>query len=72
MSKLKIIVAALCLAAFAQGQERMNLTLEECRRLAIEQNEDLKKSGNKLRQAELDKAIAAYQSRDRRFGGVKK
>ena len=58
MSKLKIIVAALCLAAFAQGQERMNLTLEECRQLAIEQNEDLKKSGNKLRQAELDKAIA--------------
>ena len=58
MKKTTILLAALCVAAFVQGQERMQLSLVECRQLALEQNEELKKAGNKLRQAELDKAIA--------------
>ena len=58
MKKTTILVAALCVAAFVQGQERKSLSLGECRQLASAHNEDLKQSDNKLRQAELDKAIA--------------
>lgn len=53
-----MILAALCVAAYTQGQEALRLSLGECRQLALEHNEDLKQSDNKLRQAELDKAIA--------------
>lgn len=53
-----MIFAALCMAAYTQGQEALHLSLAECRQLALERNENLKQSDNKLRQAELDKAIA--------------
>ena len=39
MKKTTILLAALCVAAFVQGQERMQLSLVECRQLALEQNE---------------------------------
>ena len=45
MKKTTILLAALCVAAFVQGQERMQLSLVECRQLALEQNEELKKAG---------------------------
>lgn len=58
MKKITMIFAALCMAAYTQGQEVLRLSLGECRQLALERNENLKQSDNKLRQAELDKAIA--------------
>lgn len=58
MKKITMIFAALCMAAYTQGQEALHLSLAECRQLALERNENLKQSDNKLRQAELDKAIA--------------
>lgn len=58
MKKITMIFAALCMAAYTQGQEVLHLSLAECRQMALERNENLKQSDNKLRQAELDKAIA--------------
>lgn len=58
MKKITMIFAALCMAAYTQGQEALHLSLAECRQLALERNENLKQSDNKLRQVELDKAIA--------------
>lgn len=58
MKKITMIFAALCMAAYTQGEEVLHLSLAECRQMALERNENLKQSDNKLRQAELDKAIA--------------
>ena len=58
MKKITMIFAALCMVAYTQGQEVLHLSLAECRQMALERNENLKQSDNKLRQAELDKAIA--------------
>lgn len=50
--------ALLCLAAGVSAQERLALSLAECRERALAHDEDLQKAGNAARQAELDKAIA--------------
>lgn len=44
-------------AAVPSG-ERIDLTLEMCRQMALDHSEDLKKAGNALQQAELDRKIA--------------
>ena len=40
------------------AQERMTLTLEECRQAALETSEDIQKSRNSMQQADLDRKIA--------------
>lgn len=50
--------ALLCLSAGSAAQQRLPLSLAQCREMAIAHNEDLQKAGNAARQAELDKAIA--------------
>lgn len=44
--------------ANAVSQERLTLSQEECRQMALDHNEDLQHADNALRQAELDKSIA--------------
>ena len=57
MKKLIILLAAaLCVAAKAQGP--LELSLRECREMALAHNEDLQRADNAFRQAELDKKIA--------------
>ena len=57
MKKLIILLAAaLCVAAKAQGP--LELSLQECREMALAHNEDLQRADNAFRQAELDKKIA--------------
>lgn len=42
----------------AWAQDTLKLSLEECRKMALDYSEDFKKSNNKLQQAELDRKIA--------------
>lgn len=56
--RLIFSVLAGCCLATAHAQEPLRLTQAECRRLALQHNEELQKATNSLRQAELDKEIA--------------
>lgn len=58
------IIAAVMLscAAEAMAQERLSLSLSQCREMAIENSEDLAKASNGIAKAELDKKIAATAS----------
>lgn len=49
---------AFCYMTEAIAQETLSLTQAECRRIALQNNEDLQKADNKLRQADIDKKIA--------------
>ena len=42
----------------ASAQERLSLSLSQCREMALSQSEELQQADNKLRQAELDNEIA--------------
>ena len=42
----------------ASAQERLSLSLAQCREMALSQSEELQLAGNRLRQAELDNEIA--------------
>ena len=49
---------AFCCMAGAAAQEKLSLTQAECRQMALQNNEDLRKSDITLRKAQLDKGIA--------------
>ena len=49
---------AFCYMTEAIAQETLSLTQAECRRIALQNNEDLEKADNKLQQADIDKKIA--------------
>ena len=49
---------AFCYMTEAIAQETLSLTQAECRRIALQNNEDLQKADNKLQQADIDKKIA--------------
>nr|WP_325289356.1 TolC family protein [uncultured Bacteroides sp.] len=49
---------AFCCMAGAAAQEKLSLTQAECRQMALQNNEDLRKSDITLRKAQLDKEIA--------------
>ena len=51
-----IIIAMACIAPTIKSETA--ITLAECRRMAINNNEDIAQADNKYRQAELDKDIA--------------
>ena len=53
-----MFVATVAGAACMVAQEPLALSCAECRKLALEHNEDLQHADNELRKAELDKAIA--------------
>lgn len=54
-----IISLSLALCFFgAQAQETLRLSLQECRKMALEASEDLQKADNERLKAEYDKAIA--------------
>ncbi|MBQ8423296.1 MAG: TolC family protein [Coprobacter sp.] len=59
---IRNIIIACCIALLttegAIAQENMSLSLEQCRKMALEYSEDLKQADNKMHQAELDKKIA--------------
>lgn len=48
----------LTMSMAGHAQERLPLSLAQCREMALAHNEDLQKAGNAARQAKLDKAIA--------------
>ena len=52
-----ILTACTCMTAAAQ--QRLHLSQQECRRMAVEASEDMEQAENRLRQAELDRKIAA-------------
>lgn len=56
MKKILLISAALMISAAAWAQQP--LSLQQCRDLALQHNEDLKHADNALQQAEMDKQIA--------------
>ena len=54
-----ILCSAMWMSVFeASAQERLSLSLEQCRKMALSQSEELQQADNKLRQAELDNEIA--------------
>lgn len=56
---LSILIAILSLSiADTKAQERLTLSLSECRQMALAHNENLQHADNALRQAELDKSVA--------------
>ena len=58
----KDIVMLCCVALFSVpgvwAQQPLRLSLDECRKMALAHSEELQKSDNALRQAELDRQIA--------------
>ena len=56
MKQILLISAALMLSVATSAQQP--LTLQQCRDLALQHNEDLKHADNALLQAEMDKQIA--------------
>ena len=56
MKQILLISAALMLSVATVAQQP--LTLQQCRDLALQHNEDLKHADNALLQAEMDKQIA--------------
>ena len=62
MKKHLIIVSIFAWSAsvFAQG-EQLSLSLADCRRMALEQNEKIKAAGNAVEKAKLDRQIAFAQ-----------
>ena len=54
---LSIIISACCSLTMT-AQESIVLTQQECRQMALQNNEDMKSADNKFTQAELDKYIA--------------
>ena len=59
---LSIIISACCSLTMT-AQESIVLTQQECRQMALQNNEDMKSADNKFTQAELDKYIVgAYVS----------
>lgn len=64
MKHIIVLIAAVCLSVSTtvRAQQTCNLSLDECRRMALVHSEDLQCADNALRQAEIDKAtaLAAY------------
>lgn len=56
----RVILAVLCVTILSQLPLRAQqpLTLSDCRRMAIEHSETMRKADNAVRQAELDRQIA--------------
>lgn len=60
---INILLAICCLAAPSlSAQETLHLSLEDCRAMALRENENLKKADNALQQSDIDKqnAFTAY------------
>ena len=55
MKRISHIIIAICLSAGASAQP---MSLQDCRRLALEHNEQMQTADNAVRQAELDRQIA--------------
>ena len=55
MKRISHIIRAICLSAGASAQP---MSLQDCRRLALEHNEQMQTADNAVRQAELDRQIA--------------
>ena len=55
MKRISHIIIAICLSAGANAQP---MSLQDCRRLALEHNEQMQTADNAVRQAELDRQIA--------------
>ena len=55
MKRISHIIIAICLSAGASAQP---MSLQDCRRLALEHNEQIQTADNAVRQAELDRQIA--------------
>ena len=58
MRRVALLATVCAVAAGAGAQERLTLSVAECRKMALAHNEDLAKADNAVRQAELDKAVA--------------
>lgn len=61
MNKKDIVIlccVALCSVPGVWAQQPLRLSLDECRKMALAHSEELQKSDNALRQAELDRKIA--------------
>ena len=61
MNKKDIVIlccVALCSLSGVSAQQPLRLSLDECRKMALAHSEELQKSDNALRQAELDRKIA--------------
>lgn len=61
MNKKDIVIlccVALCSLSGVSAQQPLRLSLDECRKMALAHSEELQKSDNALRQAELDREIA--------------
>lgn len=56
--ELIILCVAIANATTLFAQHSLSLSQQQCRQMALEYNEMLKKADNKVRQAELDKAVA--------------
>ncbi len=54
-----LLTAVLTFCPCLQAQEILSLSLDDCRKQALQQSETLQQAGNKLQQAELDQKIAA-------------
>ena len=51
-------IMAFCGVIGTEAQERLVLSIEKCREMALVHNEDLQRADNAVRQAEMDKAVA--------------
>ncbi len=57
-----ICCVGLLFSSGVMAQQPLRLSLEECRRMALINSEELQQAGNRLQQAELDRKIAAQAS----------
>ena len=58
---LFIYTVILCFPAFSQEQGTRHLSLQDCRQMALEQNEKIKTANNAVEKAKLDRQIAFAQ-----------
>ena len=58
---LFLYTVILCFPAFSQEQGARHLSLQECRQMALEQNEKIKTANNAVNKAKLDRQIAFAQ-----------
>lgn len=61
MKNILLLSLIMCLPAFGQEQGERPLSLQDCRRLALEYNEKIKTADNAVEKARLDRQIAFAQ-----------
>ena len=61
MKNILLLTLIMCLPAFGQEQGERPLSLQDCRRLALEYNEKIKTADNAVEKARLDRQIAFAQ-----------